>query len=59
MDCPEGSGHLSAGFADGLEGAVELRGPGAVAVAEEAVVLAAEPVHAGPAASAGSWAGWP
>ena len=38
---------VAAGFADGLEGAVELGRAGAVAVAEEAVVLAAEPVHAG------------
>ena len=35
-----------AGFADGFEGAVEFGWSGAVAVAEEAVVLAAEPGHA-------------
>ena len=34
-----------AGFADRLERAVQLWGPGAVAVAEEAVVLAAQPGH--------------
>ena len=32
---------VGAGFADGFEGAVQLRGAGAPAVAEEAVVLAA------------------
>ncbi len=36
-----------AGFADGFEGAVEFGWAGAVAVAEEAVVFAAEPGHAG------------
>jgi hypothetical protein len=36
---------VGAGFADVLEGAVQLRGAGAPAVAEEAVVLAPEPGH--------------
>ena len=37
-----------AGFADRLEGAVQLGRAGAVAVAEEAVVLAAQPGPLGP-----------
>jgi hypothetical protein len=40
-------------LADGLEGAVELGGSGAAPIAEEPVVLAAEPRNAG----AISWAG--
>ena len=38
---------VAAGFADGLKRSVQLGRAGAVAVAQEAVVLAAEPVHAG------------
>ena len=38
---------VAAGFADGLEGAVELGRAGAPAVAEQAVVLAAQPGHLG------------
>jgi len=34
-----------AGLADGLEGAIQLGRSGAVAVAEQAVVFAAEPGH--------------
>ena len=36
---------VAAGFADGLEGAVQLGRAGAPAVAEQAVVLAAQPGH--------------
>jgi hypothetical protein len=36
---------VAAGFADGFEGAVELGWAGAVAVAQQAVVLAAQPGH--------------
>jgi hypothetical protein len=38
---------VAAGFADGLEGAVQLGRAGAPAVAEEAVVLSAQPGHVG------------
>jgi hypothetical protein len=37
-----------AGFADGFEGAVEFGWSGAVAVAEQSVVLAAQPCHPRP-----------
>ena len=56
---------VGAGFADGLEGAVELGRAGAPAVAEQPVVLAAQPGHlgagrvggqlGGPAAEGTSW----
>jgi hypothetical protein len=48
-----------AGFADRFEGAVQLCRPGAVAVAEQAAVFAAEPGILGPIASAGSCGGCP
>ena len=41
-------------LAHGLEGAVELGGSGAVPIAEELLVLAAEPRNAGAIAWAGS-----
>lgn len=43
-----------AGFADRLKRAVELGWSGAIAIAEEAVVVAADAGHFGPSASAGS-----
>jgi hypothetical protein len=46
-----------AGFADGLEGAVELGGSGAVAVAEVSVVFSAQSCHLGSDRIGGQWAG--
>ena len=48
-----------AGFADGLEGAVQLGRPGAVAVAGHPVVLAAQPGHFRAGGVAGQHGGWP
>src|SRR3954466_11741387 len=44
-----------AGFADRFEGAVEFGWAGAVAVAEEAVVLASQASHAGSDGVGGQW----
>ena len=48
-----------AGLADGFERAVQLRRAGAPAVAEHAVVLAAQPGHPGADRVAGQHGSWP
>ena len=45
-------------FADGLEGAVELSGSGAVPFAEQSVVLAAQPGHLGSDRVGGELPAW-